>query len=115
MSQSYYNQDISAGVLTLDMAKYQTYFNLGDKALVSLKALYDSNSLPLLELPEKTSDLEAIEPIAERFCENFDDVIILGTGGSSLGGQTLCSLAMHPDSFRPAVHFMDNIDPHSFV
>jgi glucose-6-phosphate isomerase len=114
LSQSYYNQDISAGVLGLDMAKYQTYLDLGDKALVSLKALYDSNSLPLLELPEKTSDLEAIEPIAERFCENFDDVIILGTGGSSLGGQTLCALAVPSASTRPNLHFMDNIDPHSF-
>lgn len=98
----------------MDPDIFKNYLNLGDKALITLKNLYDSQSLPLLELPEKTSDLEEIEPIAEHFCENFDDVIILGTGGSSLGGQTLCSLAIPSGSARPVLHFMDNIDPHSF-
>jgi glucose-6-phosphate isomerase len=114
LSQSYYHQDISAAVADIDTNIFENYLNLGDKALFSLKNLYNSHSLPLLELPERTSDLEEIEPIAEHFCENFDDVIILGTGGSSLGGQTLCSLAMPSESAQPALHFMDNIDPHSF-
>jgi glucose-6-phosphate isomerase len=114
LSQSYYHQDISAAVSGIDTDIYENYLNLGDKALFSLKTLYNSHSLPLLELPGKISDLEEIEPIAEHFCENFDDVIILGTGGSSLGGQTLCSLATPSKPTQPALHFMDNIDPHSF-
>ena len=114
MSQSYYHQDISAAVSGIDTDTYENYLNLGDQALFSLKTLYNSHSLPLLELPGKISDLEEIEPIAEHFCENFDDVIILGTGGSSLGGQTLCSLATPSKPTQPALHFMDNIDPHSF-
>jgi glucose-6-phosphate isomerase len=114
LSQSYYHQDLSAAVAGIDTDIFENYLNLGDKALFSLKTSYNSQSLPLLALPGRTSDLEEIELIAEHFCENFDDVIILGTGGSSLGGQTLCSLAMPSESIRPAVHFMDNIDPHSF-
>jgi glucose-6-phosphate isomerase len=114
LSQSYYKQDVSGAILAIDTAIYENYLALGDQTLISLKALYNSQSLPLLELPKKTLDLEAIEPIAERFSENFDDVIILGTGGSSLGGQTLCSLAMPSETIRPTLHFMDNIDPHSF-
>ena len=48
------------------------------------------------------------------------DVVFLGTGGSSLGGQTLAQLAGHAVAgiafFRaaPRVHFMDNLDPETF-
>ncbi len=114
MSQNYYNQDISAGIVALDKNKFQTYLDIGNKALASLKERYNDGLIPLLKLPEKTTDLKAIEPIAERFCENFDNVIILGTGGSSLGGQTLYELSIPSPTTRPTLNFMDNIDPDSF-
>jgi len=114
LSQSYYSQDVSAAVSSLEEASYQSYLQAAGEALENLKTQANEKSLPLLGLPEKTADLEAIEPIAERFCENFDDVIILGTGGSSLGGQTICELAPPESSANPRLHFMDNIDPDSF-
>jgi len=46
--------------------------------------------------------------------------VILGTGGSSLGGQTLTQLAGHAvpgiGALRPGLrlHFMDNLDPESY-
>jgi glucose-6-phosphate isomerase len=48
------------------------------------------------------------------------DVVFLGTGGSSLGGQTLVQLAWHGVAglglLRPAprLHFMDNLDPETY-
>ncbi|MDG2033508.1 MAG: glucose-6-phosphate isomerase [Rhodospirillales bacterium] len=64
---------------------------------------------------------EALEPVAERYAESFDDVIVLGTGGSSLGGRTLCSLASVSTAsgpgaspVQPRLHFMDNVDPAGF-
>ena len=78
MPQSYYNQDVSASVAALDATRYESYLIKADAALGALKARYNSKELALFGLPEKTSDLEAIESIAERFCENFDDVIVLG-------------------------------------
>ena len=48
------------------------------------------------------------------------DVVFLGTGGSSLGGQTLAQLADYavPGLGRfaeaPRVHFLDNLDPQTF-
>ena len=114
MLKNYYTQDVSAGVLAIDKTTYQNYLSLGNKALTTLQNLNNSDSLPLLKLPEKILDLEAVEPIAERFCEEFDDIIILGTGGSSLGGQTICALAMPPTTNGPSLHFMNNIDPDSF-
>ena len=114
MSQNYYNQDIKAGISAVDKDKFQGYLDLGNKALVSLKSQFKDGLMPLLELPGNVTDLEDIEPIAEYFCSNFDNVIVLGTGGSSLGGKTLCELSVPSRATRPKIHFMDNIDPHSF-
>ena len=52
--------------------------------------------------------------------DNTSDVVFLGTGGSSLGGQTLAQLAGHAvpgvGALRdpPRIHFMDNLDPDSY-
>ena len=49
------------------------------------------------------------------------DIVFLGTGGSSLGGQTLSQLADYAvpglGALRagPRMHFMDNLDPQSFA
>ena len=76
--------------------------------------------LPLLAVPGQSDDLVALEPIVRRFRDKFTDVVVLGTGGSSLGGQTLSALTHWPPSSprhqtaNPRVHFMDNIDPVTF-
>lgn len=58
--------------------------------------------------PETVRDDVAV--ICHRF-RQFKDVIVLGTGGSSLGGKTLCDLKDEPDV---RLHFHDNIDPNTF-
>ncbi len=79
-----------------------------------------AGSLPLLAVPSARADLAALKDVAARFREGFDDVLVLGTGGSSLGGQTLCALAHWPASLPrkagsgPRLHFLDNIDPATF-
>jgi glucose-6-phosphate isomerase len=86
-------------------------------ALKTLSQAYADNSLPLLRLAEMDEDLQSIKPLAERWRQDFDDVIVLGTGGSSLGGQTVCALAdvgFGPRMGAPRLHFIDNIDPHTF-
>lgn len=86
-------------------------------ALHEIRRAYQDNSLPMLHLPEASEDIEALKPIAERFRHDFVNIIVLGTGGSSLGGQTLCSLAdigFGPRDGSPHIHFLDNIDPNTF-
>jgi len=78
------------------------------------------SSLPLLAVPSARADLAALKNVAARFRGEFDDVLVLGTGGSSLGGQTLCALAHWPVGLPrkagsgPRLHFLDNIDPATF-
>lgn len=89
-------------------------------ALESLRGLHAANSLPLLRLPERTDDLAEIRDAAGKLADGASDIVILGTGGSSLGGQTLAQLADYHvpgiGSLRggPRLHFIDNLDPLSF-
>ncbi len=74
-------------------------------------------TLPLLSLPGARDDLALLKPHAERFAR-FEHVIVLGTGGSSLGGQTLVALkdlGFGPQGGRPKLWFMDNVDPSTFT
>ena len=90
-------------------------------ALDWLRSRHADGKLPLLRLPEKTDDLADITAAAARLAADATDVVFLGTGGSSLGGQTLAQLAGHAvpgvDALRdgPRLHFMDNLDPDSFA
>ena len=87
-----------------------------EESLTSLRAAYDSGSLPVLALPGKTGDLAPLAEVALKLAE-ASDVVFLGTGGSSLGGQALAQLGdyavpgLHALRTRARVHFLDNLDP----
>jgi glucose-6-phosphate isomerase len=80
----------------------------------------ESGRLPLLRMPRATDDLDAIHQAAAELKRGATDVVFLGTGGSSLGGQTLAQLKDYavPGLGRfaedPRVHFLDNLDPLTF-
>jgi glucose-6-phosphate isomerase len=92
-----------------------------EKALDWLRARHADGGLPLLNLPETRDELPALRDVAVRFADRATDIVLLGTGGSSLGGQTLAQLAGHAvpgvGALRsgPRLHFMDNLDPESFA
>lgn len=73
--------------------------------------------LPHLSLPERRDDLAAFQRIATRY-RRLETAIVLGIGGSSLGGQALCALVkggpLRPDPDGTDVVFLENIDPGTF-
>jgi glucose-6-phosphate isomerase len=91
-----------------------------EKALDWLRARHADRGLRLLHLPAERSDLPAVQEAAQRLVKGATDIVFLGTGGSSLGGQTLAQLAGYAvpgvGALRagPRIHFMDNLDPESF-
>jgi len=91
-----------------------------ESSLDWLRARHADGRLPLLRLPETRSDLETIRDTARQLADRATDIVILGTGGSSLGGQTLAQLAGFAvagvGALRapPQLHFIDNLDPDSF-
>jgi glucose-6-phosphate isomerase len=90
-------------------------------ALDDLRRRHADGSLPLLRLPAKQDDLAAIRAAAQKLSAGATDIVVLGTGGSSLGGQTLAQLVFYKvpgvGALRaaPLVHFIDNLDPLSFA
>ncbi len=89
-------------------------------ALDRIRAGHADRTLPLLRLPETHADLETIRDTARQLADRATDIVILGTGGSSLGGQTLAQLAGFAvpgvGALRapPQLHFIDSLDPDSF-
>src|SRR5258708_1014798 len=102
----------------LDRSTFDALARQTRPGIEALKTAQADNSLPLLNLPARQDDLAALAAIAQDFRSRFDDVIVLGTGGSSLGGKTLVALADHgfgPAKGSPRLHFMDNVDPVTFA
>jgi glucose-6-phosphate isomerase len=90
-------------------------------ALAKLKKQAADHSLALLALPSDTADLAPVHAAAKRLKQGATDILVLGTGGSSLGGQTLAQLAgygivgLQHFMPEPRVHFIDNLDPQTYA
>ncbi|MGE0735745.1 MAG: glucose-6-phosphate isomerase [Alphaproteobacteria bacterium] len=82
-----------------------------EPALMRLRKQHDDGSLPLLRLPARRDDLAAARAAARQLA-GFETIVVLGTGGSSLGGQVLAACA---GAAGQKLVFMDNIDPDTFV
>lgn len=90
------------------------------EAVNKIRQMHREGQMPLLDLPDKTDDLEQCAKAAEILTSGATDVVLLGTGGSSLGAQALAQLAGYKVSGiipfrrlinRPIrVHFLDNLD-----
>jgi len=93
-----------------------------NEALAHLRARHDDGTLPLLRYPARRDDLAEIKAAAARLTgQSATDVVFLGTGGSSLGGQTLAQLAGYGvpplglSPRAPRLHFIDNLDAPTFA
>lgn len=98
----------------LDRAVYGQLVTACAPLLDDLRRAYAENTISLLRLPETTADIETMEDCAARYLENFDDVVVLGVGGSSLGAKALAALTDPAAVDAPRLHFFDNIDPQEF-
>jgi len=87
-------------------------------AIAGLQDDYRTRRLPHLRIPEEDADIVQAEAAFARLCQGARAVIFFGTGGSSLGGQTLAQLggwhipgtADEAQKKRPRTRFYDNLD-----
>ena len=95
---------------------YLDQLRRAELALDDIRAAYEKKSVPLLRLPETTDDLVPLAETAMKLA-TASDVVFLGTGGSSLGGQALAQLGDYAVPglgvlrTKSRVHFLDNLDP----
>lgn len=107
MSYSQVFRNIEIASSYIDEAKEQYQQILADR---------QAGLLPVLNLAYQPEKLAEFAPVASFFTK-FDTIVVLGTGGSSLGGQSLVALKQDLYGFSrqgPRVIFLDNIDPQTF-
>ncbi|MAI76212.1 MAG: glucose-6-phosphate isomerase [Rickettsiales bacterium] len=104
----------------------QRYFNFGDKEKKLKELKYCASKKKLLKKITNVS-FGFIEDLykknfdiifsASKTLKKFDNILFLGTGGSSLGGKTLVSLVgnIFYNSTKPRIYFIENIDENSIL
>ncbi|MBM3616993.1 MAG: glucose-6-phosphate isomerase [Alphaproteobacteria bacterium] len=102
----------TAGITDSDLASHFAALKIGIATLADWRK---NRTLPMLNLAEDETDLAEIEEVGGWFRKNFSTLLVVGTGGSSLGGQTL--VALKENTFAagklgaPRIFFLDNVDP----
>jgi len=89
--------------------------------LAELRESLSRGGYRMLGIARETADIEQARAGLERLCAGAKTLVVFGTGGSSLGGQTLARLAgwCIPGDARsaaatlPRVRFYDNLDADS--
>ena len=74
---------------------------------------YQESPLPHMALPEKQDDVAAMHQMAQALAQDAERIVILGTGGSSLGAQVLAQAQTQKQT--PDLIFADNLDADSFA
>ncbi len=98
-----------------ELAAYTPRLEAAVQALLTRKD-DASQYLGWLDLPFDTALLESAQKVAAQYATGYTDLIVLGIGGSSLGGITVLTALQHPyhnlkkDRNGLRVHFVDNVD-----
>ncbi|MCL4768542.1 MAG: glucose-6-phosphate isomerase [Hyphomicrobiaceae bacterium] len=110
--------DSAIGSHGLSDADLQRWLAKLEPELDRLWQQLETGSLPLLRVPEETADIAAAEAALANLSAGARTIVFFGTGGSSLGGQTLAQLsgwfvpgaADERQRQRPRTRFYDNLD-----
>lgn len=102
---------IGDGLITPET--FDEYLEMASAAVKTISAHREEGRYAHLTLPHETADLAEIEAVASTMRAQWTDLVVFGTGGSSLGGQALLGLT-HPKlpgpKDRPRIYFLDNLD-----
>src|SRR5262245_44917462 len=91
----YFNQSIDGcleakiGSSGLSQTSLDACLAKREPRLASLREAHESGSLPLLLVPSQRDDIEPARTAMDRLSKGAATLVFFGTGGSSLGGQTL--------------------------
>jgi glucose-6-phosphate isomerase len=106
------------GGLGLPQASLDAALAKLEPRLAALREAHTNGTLPVLRVPEWRDDISAAREALAKLSHGARTLVFFGTGGSSLGGQTLAQLGgwgipgddKHGSETRPRVRFYDNLD-----
>ncbi|MEP4379989.1 MAG: glucose-6-phosphate isomerase [Alphaproteobacteria bacterium] len=74
----------------------------------AMRADINEGGFPAVSIAQQSDDLAAVRDAVTRLSTHCDTVAVIGVGGSSLGAEALCALALTPPV---DVRFLNNPDP----
>lgn len=110
--------DAAIGAHGLSAAELDRWLERAEPLLNTLKDEARTGRLALFTVISETADIAAAEAALERLSAGARTIVFFGTGGSSLGGQTLAQMAgwnipggaAPSQRKRPRTRFYDNLD-----
>ncbi len=94
-----------------DLGLLEAYKANHAKAVAHAKALAADGLLPFARQSATGEDMADIEKLATKIKSTFTDLVVLGTGGSSLGAQAALGIAPFLDVTGVKIHTPDSLDP----
>jgi len=115
--------EASIGKGGLSPAALDAYLARLAAPIAALREAYANSTLPLLRVPERRGDIAPARAALDRLAQGAATLVFFGTGGSSLGGQTLAQLGGwdipgdngKDGGLRPRTRFYDNLDPRTLT
>lgn len=116
-------QDISGvfqskvGMVGLHKIDLERSFLQASRSIDVIGHNFEQGLYPFLACVRDKKDISLLRGHVEKLCLN-ETILVLGTGGSSLGGQTVSALRDGGIGFhfqKPDIYFLDNIDPFSMT
>ena len=86
----------------------------------SVEAIKRSGEMGFFELPYDSDALGRVQELADRVEGRFENLVVVGIGGSALGARTLRDALLGPlwnersneeRAGRPRMYVLDNVDP----
>lgn len=102
MAKILYSQHFKNTPATQNLGRFQ---KICEKFSATLRDQIRSSKLAAIDIIFSTEDLKQLEEISEKISV-YKKILILGVGGSSLGGKTLSAL-----KFQHKLEFLESIDP----
>lgn len=110
--------EAAIGVHGLSAAAFDAQMKKTAPLIAQLQREYAEKALPLLNVPDDEADIADAEKALAALTKGAQTLVFFGTGGSSLGGQTLAQLggwnlpgvADASKPARPRTRFYDNLD-----
>ncbi|MEC9346451.1 MAG: glucose-6-phosphate isomerase [Pseudomonadota bacterium] len=97
----------------LDPEPFADSMEQAREAVATIRGDLAEGRMPCFGITGRRDDLDGLVPLAERLRERFGRVVVLGTGGSSLGAQALMAIA--PLAERRRFAWCDNLDGNAFA
>lgn len=115
-SQTIYldGREISANALAED-PDFSSDIDRLNQYISDLDSAPNHPDLPFIRALPEGKALTAMERQSKAWKQNYSNLVVMGTGGSSIGGQALCSILKYksiPPSEQMKVKFLDNLGHH---